>query len=39
MYKIKRKITNVVGLIAGAILTVAGIANITYYGVKCFKKK
>lgn len=38
MYEVRRKITNIAGFIAGAILTVAGIANITYYGAKCFKK-
>ena len=39
MYEVKRKITNVAGFIAGALLTVAGVSDIVYYGIKCFKKK
>jgi hypothetical protein len=38
MYETRRKIANIAGFIAGAILTVAGIADIAYYGAKCFKK-
>jgi len=33
-----KKIGRIAGFIAGALLTVAGIADIVYYGAKCFKK-
>jgi hypothetical protein len=39
MYEVKRKITNVAGFLAGVLLTVAGVSNTVYYGIKCFKKK